>query len=80
MNPMMAMFGQMMKGGMNPQNMVKQMMGNSQISSNPIMKNTLEMAQSGNMKGVEELARNLCKEKGLQVDDFVSQIRQNMGI
>lgn len=52
---------QMMKSG--PQQFIQQMMGNNQIMSNPIMKNALGMVQSGNMKGVEELARNLCKEK-----------------
>lgn len=54
---------QMMKAG--PQQFIQQMMGNNQIMSNPIMKNALGMVQSGNMKGVEELARNLCKEKGI---------------
>jgi hypothetical protein len=67
---------QMMKAG--PQQFIHQMMGNNQIMSNPIMKNALGMVQSGNMKGVEELARNLCKEKGIQADDFVSQIKQNI--
>lgn len=67
---------QMMKAG--PQQFIQQMMGNNQIMSNPIMKNALGMVQSGNMKGVEELARNLCKEKGIQADDFVSQIKQNI--
>ena len=69
---------QMMKAG--PQQFIQQMMGNNQIMSNPVMKNALGMVQSGNMKGVEKLARNLCKEKGIQVDDFVSQIKQNIGL
>lgn len=56
MNPMQLL--QMMRGG-NPQQFIQQMMGNNQIMSNPIMKNALGMVQSGNMKGVEELARNL---------------------
>ena len=67
---------QMMKAG--PQQFIQQMMENNQIMSNPIMKNALGMVQSGNMKGVEELARNLWKEKGIQADDFVSQIKQNI--
>lgn len=73
MNPMnlMQMFG-------NPQQFMQNVMNNSQLMQNPIMKNTLEMAKNGNMKGVEELARNLCKEKGIQADDFVSKIKQNI--
>ena len=68
---------QMMKAG--PQQFIQQMMGNNQIMSNPIIKNALGMVQSGNMKGVEELARNLCKEKGLNADDVFNQIKSGFG-
>ena len=65
---------QMMKNG-NPQQFLQQMMGNNQIMSNPLMKNTLEMAQKGDMQGIEQMARNLCKEKGLNADDVMNQIK-----
>ena len=42
MNPMNIF--QMMRGK-SPQQFLQQMMGNNQIMSNPLMKNTLEMAQ-----------------------------------
>lgn len=29
----------------------------------------MQMAQQGNMQGIEQMARNLCKEKGLNADD-----------
>lgn len=64
---------QMMKAG--PQQFIQQMMGNSQIMSNPMMKNTMQMAQQGNMQGIEQMARNLCKEKGLSADDVFNQIK-----
>ena len=51
----------------NPQQFIQKMMGNSQIMQNPIMKNALKMAKSGDVKGVE-------------VEDFVAQIKQNIGI
>ena len=76
MNPMQLI--QMMRGG-NPQQFLQHMMGNNQIMSNPIIKNALGMAQSGNVKGVEELARNLCKEKGLNADDVFNQIKSRFG-
>ena len=76
-NPMQLI--QMMRSG-NPQQLLQRMMGNSQIMSNPIMKNALGMVQSGNMKGVEELARNLCKEKGLNADDVMKQLKNNFGM
>lgn len=72
MNPMNIF--QMMKNG-NPQQFLQQMMGNNQIMSNPLMKNTLEMAQKGDMQGIEKMARNLCKEKGLNADDVMNQIK-----
>lgn len=65
---------QMMKNG-NPQQFLQQMMGNNQIMSNPLMKNTIEMAQKGDMQGIEQMARNLCKEKGLNADDVMNQIQ-----
>lgn len=68
---------QMMKAG--PQQFIQQMMGNNQIMSNPIMKNALGMVQSGNMQGIEQMARNLCKEKGLNADDVFNQIKSRFG-
>lgn len=69
---------QMMKAG--PKQFIQQMMGNNQMMSNPIMKNALGMVQSGNMKGVEQMARNLCKEKGLNADEVFNQVRVNLAI
>lgn len=60
MNPLSII--QMMKSG-NPQQFMQQIMGNSQIMSNPMMKNTMQMAQNGDIKGIEQMARNLCKER-----------------
>lgn len=67
---------QMMKGG-NPQQIVMQMMNNPQIANNPMAKNMIEMAKSGNLQGIEEMGRNIAKEKGIDFDkafsDFKSQ-------
>lgn len=68
---------QMMKAG--PKQFIQQMMGNNQMMSNPIMKNALGMVQSGNMKGVEQMARNLCKEKGLNADKVFNQVKGRFG-
>lgn len=69
---------QMMKAG--PQQFMQQMMSNNQVMSNPMIKNAMSMAQSGNSKGIEQMARNLCKEKGINPDDVMKQIRSNFGI
>lgn len=63
----------------NPQAFLQQMMNNSQIMQNPLAKNAMEMAQNGNMQGIEQMARNLCKEKGLNADDVFNQIKSGLG-
>ena len=68
---------QMMKAG--TQQFIQQIMGNNQMMNKPIMKNTMQMAQQGNMQGIEQMARNLCKEKGLNADDVFSQIKSRFG-
>lgn len=55
---------QMMKAG--PQQFIQQMMGNNNVMSNPIARNAMQMAQKGDSKGIEQIARNLCKEKGIE--------------
>ena len=77
MNPLSII--QMMKSG-NPQQFMQQIMGNSQIMSNPIMKNTLQMAQNGDIKGIEQMARNLCKEKGLDADEMFNQLKNSLNM
>ena len=67
----------MMKSG-NPQQFMQQIMGNSQIMSNPMMKNTMQMAQNGDIKGIEQMARNLCKEKGLDADEMFNQLKNSL--
>ena len=77
MNPLIII--QMMKSG-NPQQFMQQIMGNSQIMSNPMIKNTMQMAQNGDMKGVEQMARNLCKEKGLDADEMFNQLKNSLNM
>lgn len=64
----------------NPQAFLQQAMNNSQIMSNPISKNALEMYQKGDKQGLNELADNLCKEKGINRSDFERQIKSQFGM
>lgn len=74
MNPMI--FFQMLKGG-NPQQMVMKMMNNPQMANNPIAKNMFNMAKNGDLQGIEEMGRNIAKERGIDFDkafnDFKNQ-------
>ena len=65
MNPMN--FFQMLKGG-NPQQMVMKMMNNPQMANNPIAQNMLNMAKNGDLQGIEEMGRNIAKERGIDFD------------
>lgn len=69
---------QMMRGG--PQQLLQQIVGNNQMMLNPMMKNVVGMAQKGDMQGVEQMARNLCKEKGLNADEVMSKLKSKFNM
>lgn len=77
MNPMQLM--QMMRSGGNPQQALIAMM-KRQSGNNPVMNNAIQMMEKGDSAGVEQLARNLCKEKNLNPDDVLSQIKTQFGM
>ena len=68
-------FVQMMR---NPQAFLQQAMNNSQFMSNPIMRNTMEMMQKKDYEGVEKLAKNLCKEKGMDYEQLCKEIKSRL--
>ena len=70
MNPM-----QMLQGMRNPQQFLQQMMGNSSVMKNPMARNAIQMAQKGDSNGIEQMARNLCKEKGIDFDKSFSDFK-----
>lgn len=71
---------QFMQTTKNPQAFMQQIMSNSQIMKNPMAKNTMEMLQNGNNEGLEKLARNLCKEKGINPEEALTQIKLYFGM
>ena len=75
MNPL-----QFMKAMRNPHEFMQKMMNNSQVSQNPMIRNAMEMYQKGDTKGLQAMAENLCKEKGISVDDVKSQIMAQFGM
>ena len=70
-------FVQMMR---NPQAFMQQAMNNSQIMQNPISRNAIEMYQRGDIRGINELANNLCKEKGTSYEEMAKQIKSQIGM
>lgn len=72
-------FGMLMQACRNPQQFLQNAMQNSELMKNPISRNTIEMMQKGDSKGLEELARNLCAEKGINPEDALKQIKSQFG-
>ena len=70
-------FVQMMR---NPQAFLQQAMNDSQLMKSEIPRNAIEMYMSGNRKGLNELADNVCKEKRVNRQDFEKQIRSQIGM
>ena len=72
MNNTISMIKSFMNKG-NPQQLIQQMIGNN----NPMFNNLMQMAQSGNSKGLENCARNYCKERGKDFDKEFSNFMSN---
>ena len=64
MNPMQLI--QMIKGGMNPQQLVSQIL--PQFNNIPVVQNAYNMMQNRDIKGLEQIARNLSQQRGIDFD------------
>ena len=72
--------GILMQAIKNPQAFLQQAMNDSQLMQNPISRNALEMYQKGDKQGLNELAQNLCKEKGTSYEEMAKQIKSQIGM
>ena len=70
---------QMIKNGGNPQQIVLNMLEQS-ATGNPIVQNLMALAKDNNKQGIENFARNLMKEKGLDFDTEFNAFRKNLGL
>lgn len=61
----------MLKNKISPEIIVKQMAGN-----NPILANVIKMAESGDDAGVEQFAKNICKERGLNLEKEMEEFKK----
>lgn len=71
MNPI-AIIKQYMTQGLTPQNILNKINMN-----NPILNNVMSMAKNGDMQGVENFARNVCKQRGLDFDKEFNKFKEN---
>lgn len=63
-----------------PEKLVMNLISSKFGNNNPMMNNLLSMAKKGDNKGLEEFARNMCKEKGIdfnkEYNNFISNLKQ----
>lgn len=71
MNPM-NVIKQYITQGLTPKGIISRMGIN-----NPILNNVMGMAQKGDTQGVENFARNICKQKGLDFDTEFNKFKSN---
>lgn len=76
-NPMQLI--QLIKNGQNPQQLLMGIL-QQQGQNNPILKNAINMANNGNVSGLEMLARNLTAQKGMDFDKEFSNFKQQIGM
>ena len=72
-------FMQMMRSGNNPQEMIMNML-QQQAGNTPVGQNLLKMAQNKDGKGIEQFARNLCAQRGLDFDKEFTAFKQKLGL
>ena len=60
----------------NPQMMVKNMLEQSASTGDPMARNLLEVVNSGNEKQLEQIARNVAREKGIDFDKEFNSFKQ----
>ena len=66
---------QMIKGGKNPQQLLMNILQQQGQQNNPIINNAINMAQNGNMSGLQMLARNLAAQRGLDFDKELANLK-----
>lgn len=69
----------MIRNSNNPQQLVMSML-QQQSTNNPMLNNVLQLARNNDQKGIEEIARNVAKEKGLDFDKEFSNFKQMLGV
>lgn len=72
MNPINILKGMMGIG--NPKDMAMKMLKNN---TNPIFANLTQMMEKGDDKGIEQFARNICKEKNIDFDKQFGEFMKN---
>lgn len=69
---------QMIKQGQNPQQLMLSILEGQ--AGTPMGKNLLNLARNGQTAEIEKIARNLCKERGVDFDQEFNNFRKMLGV
>ena len=69
---------QMIRQGQNPQQLMLSILEGQ--AGSPMGRNLLNLARNGQTQEIEKIARNLCKERGMDFDQEFMKFRQMFGI
>lgn len=69
---------QMIRQGQNPQQLMLSVLEGQ--AGSPMGRNLLNLARNGQTQEIEKIARNLCKERGMDFDQEFMKFRQMFGI
>lgn len=78
MNPMQLM--QMIRSGQNPQQIAMNLLQQGDIGNTPMGKNLLDLAKNGKTADIEQIARNLAKQQGIDFDKEFASFKQMLGL
>lgn len=69
----------MIKNGKNPEQLLMSIMQNN-MKGNPMMQNIFELMQNRNYQGIENVARNLAKQRGIDFDKEFADFKKSLGL
>lgn len=76
-NPMQVIMA--MKNGQNPQQIVMNML-QERMSQTPMGQNLIVLAQNNQTAQIEQIARNICNQRGIDFDKEFNSFKDSLGI
>ena len=69
---------QAIRNGANPQQLVMSVL-EGQMANTPMGKNLLQLVKENRTSEIEQIARNICAEKGIDFDKEFASFKQSLG-
>ena len=70
---------QRIRNGQNPQQLVMSILEN-QAANTPMGANLLNLAKNNDAQAIEQIARNLMKQRGLDYDKELANLKRTLGL